>query len=227
MNNDNLEKFIADIESIKMTQYEKNEIRNELMSFAINYEMKQSPYAIASVYARRIIATAFIAIISIGSLSQYASSDALPGDTLYPVKIAHENLKVATTSGNTKKINYEITRTEKRIQEAAKLAQKDKLDEEKQQEIAKAIDEQTTRVKKQIESVKETDPESALKLNSELKSTIKANSEALRKLTTKKVENPTEEKIDSEENTNEEVIEEENPVVESDTEVEVTEEDTE
>lgn len=185
-NNNNLEKFIEEIESIKMTQYEKNEIRQHLSSFAMNYKPVVSPYAVTMLYTKRILAASFIAILSIGSLSQSLSYDALPGDTLYPVKIAHENLHLATVNSNSKKITYEIKRTEKRIQEAAKLAQEEKLDVEAQEEIAKVIKKQTKKVKDQIERVKQENPESALALNTELKSTIKANSEVLRKVTTKK-----------------------------------------
>lgn len=184
-NNNNLEKFIEEIESIKMTQYEKNEMRQHLSSFAMNYKPVVSPYAVTMLYTKRILAASFIAILSIGSLSQSLSYDALPGDTLYPVKIAHENLHLATVNSNSKKITYEIKRTEKRIQEAAKLAQEEKLDVEAQEEIAKVIKKQTKKVKDQIERVKQENPESALALNTELKSTIKANSEVLRKVTTK------------------------------------------
>lgn len=184
-NNNNLEKFIENIESIKMTQYEKNEMRQHLSSFAMNYSAPKSPYHSVLLTTKRIVAVAFVAIISVGSLSQFASNDALPGDTLYPVKMVHEKIKLATTNGETRKINFEIKQTEKRIQEATQLAQKEKLNPEKEKEIAKVIRELTTRVKTHIEEVKEDNPESALILNSELKSTIRANSDVLRKVTLK------------------------------------------
>jgi chromosome segregation ATPase len=185
-NNNNLEKFIEEIESIKMTQYEKNEMRQHLSAFAMNYKPNISPYASILLVSKKILASAFIAIISIGSLSQFASNDALPGDTLYPVKIAHEKIRLATTNGEARKINFEIKQTEKRIQEATQLAQEEKLDTEAQEEIAKVIKVLTQKVKDHIEDVKVNNPESALILNSELKSTIKANSEVLRKVTTQK-----------------------------------------
>ena len=185
-NNNNLEKLIEEIESIKMTQYEKNEMRQHLSTFAMNYKPNISPYASILLVSKKILASAFIAIISIGSLSQFASNDALPGDTLYPVKIAHEKIRLATTNGEARKINFEIKQTEKRIQEATQLAQEEKLDTEAQEEIAKVIKVLTQKVKDHIEDVKVNNPESALILNSELKSTIKANSEVLRKVTTQK-----------------------------------------
>jgi hypothetical protein len=187
-NNNNLEKFIEDIESIKMTQYEKNEMRQHLSSFAINYQPSNSPYSLAMLYAKYIFAASFIALLSLGSFSQFISYDALPGETLYPIKIGHENLRLATVSNDTQKITYQIKRTEKRIQEATRLAQEEKLDSETQKEIAEVIKLQTKKVKEQIEIVKKENPKSALALNSELKSTIKANSEVLREVTEKRRE---------------------------------------
>jgi len=199
MNNNNLEKFIENIESIKMTQYEKNEMRQRLSNFAVDYKPIVSPYSSILLLSRKIMVSAFIAIISIGSLSQFASNDALPGDTLYPVKIAHEKIRLAATNGEARKIDFEIRQTEKRIQEATQLAQEEKLDTETQEDIAEVIKGLTQKVKNHIEEVKVNDPESALILNSELKSTIKANSDVLRKVTTqrttrKKETSPTENK---------------------------------
>jgi hypothetical protein len=183
-NNDNLEKFISEIESIKMTLNEKNEMRNHLTSFAMNYVPTVSPYHKTMLLMRRSLAVAFVAILSVGSLSNVVSGQALPGDTLYPVKIAHEEIKLATTVDTKKKISYEIRRTEKRIQEATKLASQNDLDSETQTEIAETIKKQANKVKVHIREVKEDNPEEALVLNAELKSTIKINAEALKQVST-------------------------------------------
>ncbi|MCA9352642.1 hypothetical protein KC901_00485 [Patescibacteria group bacterium] len=179
-NNDYVDKFISNIESIKMTLDEKNEMRNNLVSFAMRYTPVQSPY----IFLKRTFAIVFIAVLSIGSLSNVASGQALPGDTLYPVKIAHEEIKLATTFNSKKKISYEIRRTEKRIQEATELATHNDLDSDTQVEIAENIKKQTSKVKEHLEEVKVEDPEEALVLNAELKSTIQVNAEALKKVST-------------------------------------------
>ena len=183
-NNDHLDKFISQIESIKMTLKEKNEMRDALASFAVSYKPVVSPYHHITLVFRRSLAIAFVAIISIGSLSNIASGQALPGQALYPVKIAHEEIKLATTLDTKKKISYEIRRTEKRIQEATELATQNDLDSEKQTEIAGEIKKQTTKVKQHIDEIKEKSPEDALVLNAELKSTIKINAEALKQVST-------------------------------------------
>ncbi|MCA9351246.1 hypothetical protein KC929_00525 [Patescibacteria group bacterium] len=192
MNSNKLDKFIQEIESIKMTSFEKDEMRNQLIAFAMGYTPVVSPYQHVLYAVRRGVVIAFIAILSIGSVSNFASGQALPGDTLYPVKIAHEEIKLAATFDTKKKISYEIKRTEKRIKEATELATMHDLDDQTQDDIAEEIKKQTLKVKEHIEEVKVDDPEEALALNSELKSTIKANTEALRKVST----NPEKQKKD-------------------------------
>lgn len=176
------------MESIKMTSDEKHKMRTHLMSFADSYTPIVSPYHALSLMLRRGSALAFIAIVSFGSLSNIVSTNALPGDTFYPVKIAHEEIKLAATVDTQKKITYEIKRTEKRIQEATTLADKDELDIGTQATIADEIKKQTAKVKVYIEEVKTEDPEEALILNAELKSTIKVNQEALRQVAAKPTE---------------------------------------
>jgi len=183
-NNDHLDKFISEIESIKMTLNEKNEMRDHLTSFAMHYTPIVSPYHKTILIMRRSLAIAFVAILSVGSLSNVASGNALPNDILYPVKIAHEEFKLATTVDTKKKISYEIRRTEKRIQEATELATQNDLDSETQTEIAETIKKQANKVKERIEEVKEDNPEEALILNAEFKSTIKINAEALKQVST-------------------------------------------
>ena len=168
-----------------MTLEEKNEMRDNLSSFAVSYTPIVSPYHHFTLMMKRSLAVAFIAILSVGSLSSLASGDALPGDTLYPVKIAHEEIKLATTVNTKKKISYEIRRTEKRIQEATELATHNGLDSNKQVEIAKNIKKQTDKVQEHIKEVTIDNPEDALALNAELKSTIKVHAAALKKVSTK------------------------------------------
>jgi hypothetical protein len=199
-NNDNLDKFISELETIKMTSNEKNKIQNHLESFAKSYAPILSPYDYITLMLKRGAAVAFITLISLGSLSNFASNGALPGETLYPVKIAHEEIKLATTVDTKNKISYEIKRTEKRIQEATKLAIQNELDKGTQSIIAENIKKQADKVKEHIEIVKEKDPEEALILNSELKSTIKINKEALRKATTKEKEKEANPLKDTEDN---------------------------
>lgn len=183
MKHNQLDKFIQELESIKMTHVEKTTMRNELGSFAVEFAPVVSPYQNMMVMAKRSFALAFVVVFSIASFSNAATKNSLPGDIFYPVKIAHEEIALATTVGSSKKITYEIRRTEKRIQEAAKLVQNDDFDNPTQQmNVAENIKKQTTKVKQHIEDIKNSDPEEALVLNSELKSAVKINQEVLRQV---------------------------------------------
>ena len=184
MNNNPLDKFIEYFESIKMTIQEKKKMRDHLASFVVSYKPKVSPYHHIIIMARRGLVISFITLLSIGSISNVISIDALPGDTLYPIKIGHENLRVATTMNTHKKINYEIKRTEKRIKEAIILASNNNLDTQTQKNIAKEIKKQAKKVTNHIKEVKEQDLEEALVLSSKLKSTIEINTETLKQIST-------------------------------------------
>lgn len=183
MKHKQLDNFIGEIKSIKMTELEKNTIRKQLVSFTVGYRSTASPYQNMMSMAKRGFTLAFVIIFSIISFSNAASKNSLPGDMFYPVKIVHEEIALATTFGTSKKINYEIRRTEKRIQEAAQLVQNKELDTpDQQRDIVENIKEQTNKVKEHIENVKEKNPEAALILNAELKSTVETSQEALRKV---------------------------------------------
>ena len=217
MNNKNLDKFISDMESIKMTSYEKNELGQKLASFAMSYTPVVSPYQHFMLMAKRGMAIAMVAFLSIGSITNAVSADALPGDALYGIKIAHEEIKSAVTVNEKKKISYEIKRTEKRIQEAAEVVATKKPDAKTQATIADNIKKQTKKVKDQIKEVQEDNIADALVLHTELTSTIKANGEALHKAVKEKNEGvESKEDVQKTDTTPEEEITEEKTEVEND-----------
>jgi hypothetical protein len=192
MNNNDpkFEKFIFDLENIKMTSLEKSKLRQSLLSFAVQQEYKQkqntpfvSPF---TLMVKKGFAFAFIGLLTLGSLTQVGAAYALPGDVLYPVKIAQEEVVLKVQRNDEEKINYQIKRTEKRIQEATSLAQKGEIDTEIEKKIAENIQKQTQEVHNHISKIQESNPEKALAFNTEFKSTIKVNSEILKKVSGKK-----------------------------------------
>lgn len=184
-NNHRFEKFIRDLENIRLFQEEKDTMRRTLAAFAYRYQPVASPYHKLFVSLRRGVAFALAVLLVVGGASKGASAKALPGEILYPVKIIHEEIESATKTNPEEKISFEIKRAETRIKEAAQLAQTEKLDSKKQEEIAKDIKKHTEKVRNDIKKVKEEDPEQALALSSEMKTTLKVNSEALKQVTQK------------------------------------------
>ena len=185
-NNSQFEKFIRDLNAIKMPDDQKNKMRNNLESFALNYKLKpvQSPYHMALMF-RRPFAIAFIILIAIGS-TKPASASALPGEILYPVKIMYEDIEAATKNTSEKKASFKIEQTETRIQEAIKLADSEKLSPEKQDQLALHIKTYTAEIANEIQEIKKENPHKALELTADLKTTLKSNSNALKKVTTTK-----------------------------------------
>lgn len=182
MNHNLFEKFIHDLEAIRMDQEAKDTMRRELAAFAYQYQPQVSPYHMLFVRMRQGAAFALALLLVLGGVSKGASAGALPGEILYPVKLIHEEIKSATTTNTEDKISFEIKRTETRIKEAAQLAQSEKLDSKKQAELAKDIKKHTEKVRSDIKKVQAEDPQQALSLNSEMKTTLKLNNEALKQV---------------------------------------------
>ena len=88
-----------------------------------NYR-KKSIFNLNKLFANKM-AVSFAAILFVltGGLSvSYASKSSLPGDTLYPVKIASENVVLAITPED-KKAEVEIEQAGKRLEELARISE--------------------------------------------------------------------------------------------------------
>ncbi len=179
-NNEKFENFIRDFDTIRMTQQEKKDMRNNLVLFTTSYISKPSPYFKYISFFKKTIAVTLV-ILLIVSISKTASAKSLPGELLYNVKIIHEEIESAIINQPEKKVNFEIERTKTRIQEAVTLVKNNNLDKVKQEKIAKNIKKHVKNVSEDINSIKKKDPEKALVLNSNLKTTLKVNSKALEK----------------------------------------------
>src|SRR3989344_1574020 len=73
---------------------------------------------------------AVIAIMVIlGGGTTVAAENSLPGDTLYALKVSfNEEVRAAFTFGAESKADWEIQRAERRLEEAAELSKKGRLD---------------------------------------------------------------------------------------------------
>lgn len=212
--NNKFEKFIRDLEAIRLRQEEKDTLRRELAAFAYQYQKQVSPYQIFFVRMRQSAALALALLLVLGGASKGASAKALPGEILYPVKIIHEEIAAATKTKAEDKISYEIKRAETRIKEAAQLAKEEKLDSKKQEDLARDIQKHTQKVRSDIERVQENDPEQALALNSEMKTRLKVNSEALKQVTQKEEKEVSVKELATEDDNEEMVSEKEVPATE-------------
>lgn len=183
MKNNKIENLIEALYSVRMTEQEKKAMQQHVLQFS-RVQAIPSPYQRVSRVMFRSLSVAFMALLTIGSLSKPAAAGALPGEFLYPVKMIHEELESVTKHGSEERITHEIERTNTRIEEATELEENETLDVEKQQQLVKSIKKHTNKVKSEIQELKTHDPIKALELNHKLQNSIKSN---VNRLTTKEV----------------------------------------
>jgi hypothetical protein len=70
------------------------------------------------------VASIFLVVLLAGSSTVAASSTSMPGDTLYPMKLATENVRLSLNRTNMGKARLHVALVDRRIQEIAYLARK-------------------------------------------------------------------------------------------------------
>lgn len=125
--------IIKKAKTIRMKPEEKSDIRTRLYVLAGG----GMPVVKTGNFGWRIFrpvpmfASLMIALLVGGSVS-FASEGSLPGDILYPIKIAfNEEVRATVALSSEAKADWEVRRAERRLEEAEKLSEKGELDEEK------------------------------------------------------------------------------------------------
>lgn len=131
------ESILRSLKALTLSEQRRHVMRAELISYADLHAVASARPAVRSTfYTMRLWygVTAFVLIILVGTGSAaYASDDTLPGDVLYPVKVAVvEPVHGALLATTEEKAQWHASLAERRLEEATKLAIADKLDEKKQ-----------------------------------------------------------------------------------------------
>lgn len=95
-------------------------------------------------------AVLIVAISGTGIGGAYASQSALPGDLLYPVKLASEKVQLALASGESKKAELHLKFSQKRLEEAEKLAEKKITKPELIKSAVQAYENELSKIKKSL-----------------------------------------------------------------------------
>ncbi|MCD6577028.1 MAG: hypothetical protein J7K66_03325 [Anaerolineaceae bacterium] len=122
-----------------------------------------------------VILTTILSLIS-GAGAVFASSDALPGDTLYPVKTWVENVELAIAPENADTDLYMLF-TEHRVEEAIKL-----INEGRFEDLDKAVDgyqKHAELLTKTMERLQAEDPEEAIKLRLKLEEKLQEQAQLM------------------------------------------------
>jgi hypothetical protein len=120
-----------------------------------------------------------IIVLGTGSIVTFASQSSLPGELLYPVKIASEKVKHASIKTPEAKINYSLALVEKRYNETNTLIAEHSLDQGKETKITKNIQSNITDIQHENDKIAKTNPAIALSNNSKLAQTLKTNTQVL------------------------------------------------
>ncbi len=123
---------LKDIPALKLSEQEKSVMHSDLLKFMDTMEDAKSEKTnwMPSLFVKPLFAV-LVLVVGAGSGVGLAAQSALPGDILYPVKI-HVTEKVQTwfASSNDAEGQFLIDLSQKRLDEAAKLAENNKLSTE-------------------------------------------------------------------------------------------------
>lgn len=158
---DNLEKFIKKVKGIYLSRGEKATIRQSVLNFISQNPVRSEPsprliYGSNIFFFNHFNLTKTMAILLIISLMigggvGLAAEQALPGDSLYRVKIGlNEEVKGWLLVSEEARANWEVERIQRRLEEAEEMASRGSLNVETRAVIEANFQAQSEKVKARI-----------------------------------------------------------------------------
>ena len=200
MKDSRLHKAIHDIKKISMTSAEKQVMLGRILSKQgvpistpqeDHQQSVKSPWTVFSFNLwiqqhRWITAVVVVAVVLLaGNSAVRASSDALPGDTLYSLKVnVVEPVRVALASTPVAKAEIRAELVQKRLQEVETLAARGSLTEAQERQIQQRIDMQKTELATNVSEVEKTAPEKAQDITTTVEASINTHERVLAVLAT-------------------------------------------
>lgn len=176
MNNFDFKKIIAPLATIHLSEQEKGSLRLRVLDY-----MRSNPAPVKSGFAMvKYFSTASLSLVIIlgfGSLITSASQQSLPGQLLYPVKRATEQVAVKTIISPEGKINYSLSLIEKRYSETNQLLAQQSLNDQTESAITTDIQTHIADIQNQTETIAQTNPAEALSYNTKLAQALKTNTQ--------------------------------------------------
>ena len=109
-----------------------------------------------------VVAAILLVVVLAGSSTVAASSDSLPGDTLYPVKTATERVQLFFAFSDVAKANLQAKFAGRRVQEMARLAERGDI--ESLEDLAVRFREHLARIEGLSDQIMAADSENAAKI---------------------------------------------------------------
>lgn len=144
MNRNPFEQLRTVLKSVTMTAEERFRVRENITSHMVapkkSNDFVRSPYALLFSRPLAFTALGLVLLLGSGSTVALAAQNTVPGDTLYNFKVhVVEEIVAATKLSPTSEALYAIERTNKRLDEAAKLAINNSLTPERESVLAQHI----------------------------------------------------------------------------------------
>lgn len=181
-------------ESLRLSAYERDELRERLLSYMEYHPLPQDMQTVGvRANRRKTRVLVFIDGWLVGRFAGVAAmlllvivpvmaEDALPGDTLYPIKVRfNEELRGAMVSSPYQKVEWETERLERRLEEADLLADTGRLTPQAEADVAEAIKHHSEAARESIASIRVNDNDEAALAEIALVSTLEISAEVLTK----------------------------------------------
>lgn len=180
------ERILNKAKKIVLTPDEKADAFKQLKSFVQSHRFHKAPlvswYGPLSFFTQKKFIPVIIAVIlMLGGGTAFAASNALPGDTLYPVKIhVNENVQSLFAIGATARASVEASHATTRLEEAEALAAQERLSTTTQAELQARFDDSSRNVAMYVASLKEKgDAEAASTIDSDFESSLGAHEQVI------------------------------------------------
>ena len=140
----------------KLTRAERKQLKTNLLAFVARHPLYRPERTIFSLfswprYRYATVALIISLVVALAGGTTYAAEQTLPGDLLYPVKIhVNEEIKAVLILSPEKKIEWEVRRAERRLEEAEHLTARGALKVEVRTKIEEQFVKQANRVQERI-----------------------------------------------------------------------------
>lgn len=202
MENKNFEKFIEEAKKINLSTEERSSVEKSVLNFIKDNPIVNSNQlprlvhqdgANASLWSRIFLtklnfaptmAMALVIAILFGGGVSLGAEKALPGDTLYPVKVGiNEEVRSWIAISEESKADWEVKRVERRLEEAEELATKGTFNDGARANLEAQFEAHAEKVKNRIEKLEtKKNFNAAVDVSSKFEKSLKEHEKRLNKL---------------------------------------------
>lgn len=170
------------LKTITLTENERNMLRahaHHLMTTTAS-PVVESLFHRGVTHGLRIALSSFLFVLFAGGSVSAVASSALPGDPLYSFKVnVNEQVKGFFLNTSEEKVAWQKGRIENRLSEIKTLAETKTLTKAKQATLQKALDNHVNEITKELDTLSENAPSTALSVSATLEESLRANQDIL------------------------------------------------